>query len=151
MYCQNCGHEMPENVIVCPDCGAKQAGKKFCQHCGKVIDEECVVCPQCGKQVKELQQQKQEPQQVIINNTNNNSSNAVASAHAYANSGGHGRMLNKWVAVLLCFFLGGIGAHKFYEGKVVMGILYIFTVGLFGFGWLIDFFVLLFKPNPYYV
>ena len=37
------------------------------------------------------------------------------------------------------------------KGKVGMGILYIFTVGLFGFGWLIDTIVLLFKPNPYYV
>ena len=58
---------------------------------------------------------------------------------------------NKWVAVLLCFFLGGIGAHKFYEGKIGMGILYIFTIGLFGIGILIDFICLLFKPNPYYV
>ena len=24
---------------------------------------------------------------------------------------------NKWIAILLCLFLGGIGAHKFYEEK----------------------------------
>ena len=60
-------------------------------------------------------------------------------------------MKDKWVAVLLCLFLGGIGAHKFYEGKIGMGILYLFTVGLFGIGWLVDFIVLLMKPNPYYV
>ena len=40
---------------------------------------------------------------------------------------------------------------KFYEGKIGMGILYLFTCGLFGIGTLIDFIVLLFKPNPYYV
>jgi len=28
---------------------------------------------------------------------------------------------------------------------------YLFTFGLFGFGWMIDTIVLLFKPNPYYV
>lgn len=45
--------------------------------------------------------------------------------------------------VLLCFFLGGLGAHKFYRGKIGMGILYIFTGGLFGIGVLIDFFKLI--------
>lgn len=45
---------------------------------------------------------------------------------------------NKMVALLLCIFLGGIGAHKFYVGKIGTGILYLFTVGLFGIGWVID-------------
>jgi restriction system protein len=62
-----------------------------------------------------------------------------------------GRMKNKWVALLLCFFLGVFGAHRFYEGRIGSGILYIFTVGLFGFGVFFDFLALLFKPNPYYV
>lgn len=62
-----------------------------------------------------------------------------------------GKAKNKWISVLLCLFLGGLGAHKFYEGKMIMGILYLFTMGLFGIGWLIDLLVLLGKPNPYYV
>lgn len=62
-----------------------------------------------------------------------------------------GKEINKWTAFLLCTFLGGFGAHKFYEGKVGMGILYIFTFGLFGIGVLIDWIVILTKPNPYYV
>jgi len=60
-------------------------------------------------------------------------------------------MKNKWIALLLCFFFGVIGVHKFYEGKILLGIVYIFTGGLFGIGVLIDFISLLFKPNPYYV
>ncbi|MCI9246979.1 MAG: TM2 domain-containing protein [Clostridia bacterium] len=60
-------------------------------------------------------------------------------------------MKNKWIALLLCFFFGIIGVHKFYEGKILLGIVYIFTGGLFGIGVLIDFISLLFKPNPYYV
>ncbi len=32
---------------------------------------------------------------------------------------------NKWVAILLAFFLGGIGAHKFYLGKTGWGIVYL--------------------------
>lgn len=45
---------------------------------------------------------------------------------------------NRWVAFLLCLFLGYLGIHRFYVGKSGTGILYIFTVGLFGIGWLVD-------------
>lgn len=57
---------------------------------------------------------------------------------------------SKWVSFFLCLFLGVIGAHKFYEGKVLLGILYIFTGGLFGIGVIVDLIILFFKPNPYY-
>lgn len=66
-------------------------------------------------------------------------------------NGGVGRRCSKWKALLLCIFLGGLGAHKFYEGRVGMGFLYLFTVSLFGIGTVLDFFMLLFKPNPYFV
>ena len=62
-----------------------------------------------------------------------------------------GQAKNKWTAFFLCLFLGCFGAHKFYEGKTGRGILYLFTFGLFGIGWMIDSLVLLFKRNPYYV
>ena len=62
-----------------------------------------------------------------------------------------GKQKSKWVSFALCFFLGIFGAHKFYEGKIGMGLLYLFTGGLFYFGWLVDLIVLLCKPNPYYV
>ncbi len=58
---------------------------------------------------------------------------------------------NKWVAFLLCFFLGCFGIHKFYEEKIGMGVLYLLTMGVFGIGVLIDLIALLLKPNPYYV
>lgn len=57
---------------------------------------------------------------------------------------------NKWIAFFLCLFFGFAGIHKFYEEKVLLGIVYIFTFGLFGIGWAIDLIILLFKPNPYY-
>ena len=34
---------------------------------------------------------------------------------------------SKWISFFLCLFLGVFGAHKFYEGRVLLGILYIFT------------------------
>ncbi len=41
-------------------------------------------------------------------------------------------------ALLLCIFLGEFGIHRFYVGKIGTGLLYLFTLGLFGIGWLID-------------
>lgn len=52
---------------------------------------------------------------------------------------------DKWLSLLLCIFLGIFGGHKFYKGKMFMGVLYIFTGGLF-----VDFILILLKPNPYY-
>ena len=58
---------------------------------------------------------------------------------------------NKWTSFTLCLLLGYFGAHKFYEGKVGTGFLYLFTFGLFGVGWIVDTITLLFKSNPYMV
>ena len=71
-------------------------------------------------------------------------------ASATANGFG-GRQKSKWTAFFLCLFLGSLGAHKFYEGKVGMGILYLLPCGLFGIGWSVDIIIILTKPNPYYV
>jgi TM2 domain-containing membrane protein YozV len=43
---------------------------------------------------------------------------------------------------LLLTFLGLFGIHRMYLGKWPTGILYLLTAGLFGLGWLYDFFTL---------
>ncbi len=45
-------------------------------------------------------------------------------------------------ALLLCFFFGAFGIHRFYVGKVGTGILMLITLGGFGFWALLDFIVI---------
>ncbi|MBP5308464.1 MAG: TM2 domain-containing protein [Clostridia bacterium] len=96
----------------------------------KVEEKEKITNPTQGQQ-----------QNIAINNINTNVNH----------NGRRGIARNKWVALALCVFLGFAGAHKFYEQKVVMGVLYILTMGVFGFGLIIDFITILFKPTIYYV
>lgn len=111
---------------------------KFCKYCGNTIAFDAVMCTHCGRQVEQL---KSEQPQIVINNTNTNSNTNVNNVR--------GKAKNKWIALILCIFT--ICGHKFYEGKFGMGIIYLFTGGLFLIGWIIDIIALLGKPNPYYV
>ena len=48
------------------------------------------------------------------------------------------------IAFLLCFFLGCLGIHRFYVGKIGTGILQIVTIGgFFGIWVLIDFIMII--------
>lgn len=56
--------------------------------------------------------------------------NINISNEAGTNAGGvqyvkAGKVVNKWIYLILAFFLGGIGAHKFYAGKIGAGICYL--------------------------
>lgn len=68
----------------------------YCSHCGKEVNEKAVVCVNCGCSLK---------------NTN------------YSLGNYEGK--NKLVAGLLAIFLGGLGLHKFYMGKPILGIIYL--------------------------
>lgn len=119
---------------------------KFCKHCGEKISADAVICVKCGRQVEDVKSDQGATPNIVINNSNSNVNSNVNNMTGVAQ-----KAKNKWVSLCLCIFLGFFGGHKFYEGKVGMGILYLFTGGLFFIGVIVDFFVLLTKPNPYYV
>ena len=51
--------------------------------------------------------------------------------------------MSKLVLAIVCFFLGGLGIHRFITGKIGTGILWLLTGGLFGIGWFVDFIMIL--------
>lgn len=110
----------------CPKCGAP-IEKGRCGYCGYVekTQEQTIYTNAMNQPVQQPQMQVQ-PQ--IIQQTILNNAGIIP---------GISRK-NKTVALVLCIFLGGLGAHKFYVGKVGSGILYLCTLGLFGIGWFID-------------
>ena len=120
---------------------------KRCTGCGAVISDMAHFCEVCGKPC-DGHEEEYLPE-------GNAGSYRVYQAPAgrmeYIPSAvPTGRLRSKWVSFFLCLFLGFLGAHKFYEGKIWMGILYIFTMALFGIGWIVDMIKIFLIQGDYY-
>ncbi len=139
VFTSNSFEVYPQNTAIQPAPAALQPGMKYCKYCASQIPAAAVVCVKCGRQVEQLQSAPVPNQQVIIN--------AAPQTMIMPT----GKRIDKWVAFVLAFFLGVLGVHRFYEGKIGTGILWLLTGGMFGIGWLVDWITILTKPNPYYV
>lgn len=73
----------------------------------------------------------QQPTINIVNTNANANVNNNANGLAYVPK-------KKWVAFFLCLFFGYFGVHRFYVRKMGTGILWLFTFGFGGIGWLVD-------------
>lgn len=113
-----------------------------CPNCGSALGSDG-ICDYCGYQVKRIEPSKSkpapapQPTTIVVKNV----VKAPRSRTQYV------RMISpkhKWTAFLWCFFFGVLGAHRFYVGKTGTAILYLFTCGLCGIGWIFDLFKILF-------
>jgi len=80
----------------------KGADETFCSSCGAIIKKEAEVCPKCGVRRK-----------------------TASETHTVSSPK---RIKSRVTAAVLAFLLGGIGVHKFYIGKIGLGILYLVFV-----------------------
>lgn len=146
-YCINCGRELADDFDFCPECGERahpdaayspfsnsqyDVGTIICPQCREVMPADAVYCLNCGYRF-------------------NNAEPAVdfdaisKSIRKNAKLGSDRR--KKWIAMLLCIFFGWLGAHRFYEGKIVSGVVWLFTFGCVGAGWLFDIFYTAMTPS----
>ena len=59
MYCRECGNQIPDNSIRCPDCDTKTGeGFDFCNYCGQYTTEKMVHCRHCGAKLNTIVPQK---------------------------------------------------------------------------------------------
>lgn len=87
----------------------------FCPSCGAEVQEKAIVCVKCG----------------------------VGLTPAGANQAGPVSDKEWLVAVLLSFFLGVFGIHRFYTGHIGIGIVQLLTLGGCGIWALIDFIMII--------
>ena len=85
----------------------------FCRECGKEIKDNAVVCVHCGIQVGNI------------------------------SSGESGDQKEWLVTLLLSFFVGYLGIHRFYTGHTGIGVAQLLTLGGCGIWAFIDFIMIL--------
>jgi len=94
----------------------KKENEKYCAECGALINNKAEICPKCG--VRQFEHV------------------APVSTEMVAQR-------NKWITCLiLCWFLGILGVHRFYTGHTGIGVLQLLTLGGCGIWTLIDFIII---------
>lgn len=105
----------------------------YCINCGAALPENGAFCPSCGTPVapagqpfppQQPQYQQQQYQQPYPAQQQYDSA-------VYSDK-------EKLITLLLCIFVGSLGVHRFYVGKIGTGVLWLLTIGLFGIGTLVD-------------
>lgn len=114
----------------CEDCGSKKYEK---------LDENIYKCSYCGR-VEEVYRTESEE-----NKKKEDEMFKLQKEYVETVTQSEKTIRNIGMLLIIAVFGGILGLHKFMEGKIKMGVLYIFTWGLFGVGLMIDIFRYVFE------
>jgi hypothetical protein len=115
-----------------------------CPNCGAELNN--YHCEYCDSDFAEFKHTSEHAPHVVINNYFDSDAADNAKERASENVYEHTVYVNyeyvssksRTLTLLLAFFLGCLGVHRFYTGRIGLGIAELFTCGLFGIGWIVD-------------
>ena len=124
-FCKNCGKQISDDFKLCPYCGEKVEEEILeipCQFCRKTIKSDFKVCPYCGNNNNSKKENHNNYNNYNTENKENNYSNSNEVSHK-----------SGIACLLLWFFFGGAGGHRFYAGQVAsaFGLLALNFLGFF--------------------
>lgn len=101
-----------------------------CEYCGTPLPYGADQCPGCGARCEVVK----DPAKITISERINAATDRISKKlSANGNRGNRAVML-----LLVCLFFGMFGIHRFIEGKIATGLLWLFTGGLFCIGYIAD-------------
>lgn len=110
----NTDYDEPENIKIVVDNEGGSSSKSFCVHCGNELDEGDAFCSKCG---------------TTVNGAEQSDRHIKCGYDGYVGESFGGGLKNKYISLLLCFFFGHLGAHKFYEGSTLKGVFRAVLIG----------------------
>lgn len=114
----------------CPTCGAP-VNSAFCEYCGTKMPIERIEASTINAQNVTVNNYYGQPQYAQQPNYSLQPNQFAAYSQTVSPK-------SRLVALLLCIFLGLFGAHRFYAGHLLLGVVYLLTAGVLGIGWLVD-------------
>jgi hypothetical protein len=110
----------------------------YCRNCGNEVSEKAIMCVACGTPPQAGNKYCYNCKAETPPNTNICMKCGVS---LKGNNPGEGK---DWLTtLLLCFFLGVFGVHRFYTGHTAIGVVQLLTLGCCGIWALIDFIMII--------